>query len=116
MPEIEVKGQKLPLDEDGFLQDWEQWDEDVAQALADDDRWTGAKVELTDEHWEIIRFLRDYFTKYGVAPPIRQLVKAVKKEMGPEKGNLKYIYKLFPQGPAKDACRIAGLPKPTGCV
>ncbi|AGK62244.1 Dissimilatory sulfite reductase (desulfoviridin), gamma subunit [Archaeoglobus sulfaticallidus PM70-1] len=116
MPEIEVKGRKLLLDEDGFLQDWEEWDEDVAKALAADDRWTGAKVELTDEHWEIIRFLRSYYEKYGVAPPIRILVKEVKKAFGPEKGNLKYLYKLFPQGPAKDACRIAGLPKPTGCV
>jgi len=116
MPYIEVKGKKLELDEDGCLQDWQQWDEDVAKALAADDRFTGAKVELTDEHWEIIRFLREYFEKYGVAPPIRQLVKEVKKALGPEKGNLQYLYKLFPQGPAKDACRIAGLPKPTGCV
>ncbi len=115
MPYIEVKGRKLELDEDGFLQNWEEWDEDVAEALAKDTRF-GDPIELTEEHWEIIRFLRKYYEKYGVAPPIRQLVKAVAKELGPEKGNIEYLYKLFPKGPAKDACRIAGLPKPTGCV
>jgi tRNA 2-thiouridine synthesizing protein E len=116
MPYLEVKGKKLELDEDGFLQDWQEWDEEVAVALANDDRFTGAKIELTDEHWEIVRFLRKFYEEKGVAPPIRMLVKEVKKAMGPEKGKLEYIYKLFPSGPAKDACRVAGLPKPTGCV
>lgn len=116
MASIEVKGKKLELDEDGFLQDWQEWDEDVAQALAEDDRFTGAKVELTDDHWQIIRFLRNFYEEKGVAPPIRMLVKEIKKTFGPDKGNQEFLYSLFPQGPAKDACRIAGLPKPTGCV
>ena len=111
MSEIEVKGKKYKLDEDGFMVDWEEWDKDVAEELA-----KVTNVKLGPEHWEIIEFLRDYFVKYNIAPPIRMLVKEVKKKLGPEKGNLKYIYKLFPAGPAKDACRIAGLPKPTGCV
>ncbi len=115
MPELEVKGKKLRLDEDGFLQDWEEWDEEVAEALAKDTRFSPAPIELTEEHWKIIKYLRDYFLKYGVAPPIRMLVKYCKKEVKPD-CNLQYIYKLLPQGPAKDACRIAGLPKPTGCV
>jgi tRNA 2-thiouridine synthesizing protein E len=115
MPELVVGNKTLRLDEDGFLQDWEEWDEEVAKALAADDRFTGTTVELTDEHWKIIKYLRDYFLKYGVAPPIRMLVKHCKKEVRKD-CDLKYIYKLFPQGPAKDACRIAGLPKPTGCV
>lgn len=116
MPEIEVKGKKLVLDEDGFLQDWEQWDKDVAEALANDDRFTGSKVILTDAHWEVVNFLREFYEEKGVAPPIRQLIKEMKKRFGPEKGNQEYLYQLFPNGPAKDACRIAGLPKPTGCV
>ncbi|MEM1578949.1 MAG: TusE/DsrC/DsvC family sulfur relay protein [Archaeoglobaceae archaeon] len=115
MPELEVKGKKLRLDEDGFLQDWEQWDEEVAIAIAKDTRFSPTPIELTEEHWKVIRYLRDYFIKYGVAPPIRMLVKQAKKDIGPHV-DLQYIYKLFPQGPAKDACRIAGLPKPTGCV
>ncbi len=114
MPELEVEGKKLKLDEDGFLQDWEEWNEKVAEALAKDTRF-GPAIELTEEHWKIIKYIRDYFMKYGVAPPIRMLVKYCKKEVNPN-CDLQYIYKLFPQGPAKDACRIAGLPKPTGCV
>jgi len=117
MPELEVKGKKLRLDEDGFLQDWEEWDEEVAQALTRDERFSPQPIqELTEDHWVMIKYLRDYFIKYGVAPPIRMFVKHNKKVLGKEKGTLEYIYKLFPQGPAKDACRIAGLPKPTGCV
>ena len=116
MPELEVKGKKLTLDEDGFLQDWEEWDEEVAEALAKDTRFSPQPIELTEDHWVIIKYLRDYFVQYGVAPPIRMLVKYMKKTLGKEKGTLEYLYQLFPQGPAKDACRIAGLPKPTGCV
>lgn len=115
LPEIDVKGKKLRLDDDGFLQDWKEWNEDVAIALAKDTRFSLQPIELTEEHWKIVRYLREYYLKYGVAPPVRMLVKFCKKEINPE-CNLQYIYRLFPQGPAKDACRIAGLPKPTGCV
>lgn len=115
MPTLEVKGKELTLDEDGFLQDWEEWDEEVAEALAKDTRF-GEAIEMGDEHWDMVNYLRDYFIKYGVAPPIRMLTKYAKKQWGRDKGKLEYVYELFPQGPAKDACRIAGLPKPTGCV
>lgn len=108
---LKVGDREFELDEDGFLVDWEKWDEEVAKAFAAQDG-----IELTDEHWEIIHFLRKYYLEYKIAPPIRMLVKEVKKALGPEKGNLKYIYKLFPGGPAKMACKYAGLPKPTGCV
>lgn len=111
MAELEVEGKKLPLDEDGFLQDWALWNPKVAEAFA---KLEG--VALTSEHWEIINFLRKYYETYKIAPPIRMLVKEVEKAFGPEKGNLKYVYKLFPAGPAKQACKYAGLPKPTGCV
>lgn len=111
MGELEVKGQKLQLDEDGYLIDWEKWNTDVAEAFAKLDG-----ITLTSEHWEIINFLRKYYEEYRIAPAIRMLVKEIEKRMGPEKGNLKYVYKLFPAGPAKQACKFAGLPKPTGCV
>lgn len=111
MPSITVGGKVLPLDEDGYLQDWSLWNKDVADAFAKADN-----ITLTGEHWEIINFLRKYYETYKIAPPIRMLVKEVEKAMGPEKGNLKYVYKLFPAGPAKQACKYAGLPKPTGCV
>lgn len=111
MATISVGGQELELDEDGYLVDWTVWTEDAAKEFAKKDG-----LELTQEHWDIIKFLRTYFEEYNIAPMIRILVKEVKKAMGPEKGNLKYVYKLFPEGPAKQACKYAGLPKPTGCV
>lgn len=111
MATIKVGDKELPLDEEGYLQDWEGWDKDVAVALAEKDG-----VKLESEHWEIIEYLRSYYQEYKIAPPIRMLIKEIKKAFGPEKGNLKYVYKLFPGGPAKMACKYAGLPKPTGCV
>ena len=71
---------------------------------------------MNDEHWEVVNFLRDYYDEYQIAPAIRVLVKALKKTMGKDKGSNKYLYTLFPYGPAKQACKIAGLPKPTGCI
>ncbi|MDK2795612.1 MAG: dissimilatory sulfite reductase related protein [Archaeoglobaceae archaeon] len=115
MKKLEIKGKQLILDDDGFLQDWEQWDEEVAVILAKDPRCTSEPIELTEEHWKIIRYIRSHYIKYGVAPPVRMLLKQAKKDIG-QHVDLQYIYKLFPQGPAKDACRIAGLPKPTGCI
>ena len=74
------------------------------------------KIDMNDDHWEVVNFLRDYYEEYQIAPAVRVLTKAVKKSLGPDKGNSKYLYELFPYGPAKQACKIAGLPKPTGCV
>ncbi len=111
MATINVGGQELELDEDGYLTDWSVWTKEAADAFAEKEG-----IELTDEHWEIINFLREYFTEYQIAPAIRVLVKEVKNKFGAEKGNLKYVYRLFPAGPAKQACKYAGLPKPTGCV
>ena len=61
-------------------------------------------------------FLRDYYNEFQIAPAVRVLTKAIGKKLGPDKGNSQYLYELFPYGPAKQACKIAGLPKPTGCV
>ena len=66
--------------------------------------------------WEVINFLREYYQEYQIAPAVRVLTKAIGKKLGPDKGNSKYLYELFPYGPAKQACKVAGLPKPTGCV
>lgn len=111
MPEMIVGGKTLPLDEDGFLQEWESWNKEVAEAFAKQDG-----VTLTPEHWEVINYLRNYFLQYKIAPPIRMLVKQCVDKALPGKGGLKYVYVLFPGGPAKQACKYAGLPKPTGCV
>ncbi len=102
---ITLAGKQFEVDEDGFIQDPTQWDEAIARALADQE----GIAQLTDEHWKIINYLRNYYLQFGVAPMIRKLC----KETGFQ---LKYIYQLFPTGPAKGACKLAGLPKPTGCV
>jgi dissimilatory sulfite reductase related protein len=111
MASIEVDGKSYEIDDDGYLVDWQQWNENIATHMAKEEG-----IELKDEHWEIIRFLRDYFQKYQIAPMIKILTKEIGKTMGKEKGNTKYLYELYPAGPAKQACKYAGLPKPTGCV
>lgn len=111
MATIDAGGKSVELDDDGYLVNLEDWDKAVAEALAKEDG-----VDLTEAHWEVINFLRDYYEKYQIAPMIKILVKEIGKVMGPEKGNTKYLYELYPAGPAKQACRYAGLPKPTGCV
>jgi len=108
---LEVNGATIDTDEEGYLTDLSQWTEDVAKVLAESE-----EVEMTSEHWEVVNFLREYYEEYQIAPAIRVLVKAVKKKLGADKGSNKYLYELFPYGPAKQACKIAGLPKPTGCV
>lgn len=108
---IEVNGQTIETDEEGYLVNLGDWNEDVAKVLAGQD-----ELELTNNHWEVIAFLREYYEEYQIAPAVRVLTKAIGKKMGPDKGNSKYLYELFPYGPAKQACRFAGLPKPTGCV
>ncbi len=103
---LEVNGQSIALDEDGYLENLSDWTPEVAVALA-----AGEDVELGDEHWDIINFLREYYDEYQIAPAVRVLTKAVGKRLGKEKGNSKYLYSLFPYGPGKQACKYAGLPK-----
>jgi tRNA 2-thiouridine synthesizing protein E len=105
MPIFEYGDVKIKVDEDGFMEEPEQWNEAVALALAS----TEGVDHLTENHWKVINYLRDYYAKYGIAPMIRKLCK--------ESGfSLKEIYEMFPSGPAKGACKVAGLAKPTGCV
>jgi len=96
---------EVEVDEGGFIQQPEMWDEQLALALAQTDGIT----ELTESHWKVIQYIRSYFQEFEIAPMIRKLC----KETG---FTLREIYDLFPSGPAKGACKVAGLPKPTGCV
>jgi TusE/DsrC/DsvC family sulfur relay protein len=105
MPAFTQGNVTVDVDEDGFMQEPDKWTEDIAKALAS----TEGVSELTDDHWKIVHYLRNYFLQFGVAPMIRKLC----KETGYD---LKRIYELFPSGPAKGACKVAGLAKPTGCV
>jgi dissimilatory sulfite reductase related protein len=105
MPIFELGEVKINVDEDGFMEEPEIWNEAIAKALAT----TEGVSDLTENHWKVIHYLRDYYAKFGIAPMIRKLCK--------ESGfSLKEIYEMFPSGPAKGACKVAGLAKPTGCV
>lgn len=108
---LEVAGRVLETTDSGFLVDANLWDEQVAVALA-----VGASIELTEAHWEIIRFIRDYYYRFQHLPNNRMFVKVVQKEFGDEKGNSRYLHRLFPDSAVKYACLIAGLPKPPGCI
>ncbi|MBM7074518.1 TusE/DsrC/DsvC family sulfur relay protein [Shewanella sp. 202IG2-18] len=111
MSRIIYNDQQIETDKQGYLLDFKLWNKDIAQLIAEAD-----KVELTDAHWEVINFVREFYLEYKTSPAIRALVKAIKLSMGEEKGNSKYLYKLFPEGPAKQATKIAGLPKPARCI
>ncbi len=108
---IEVNGQVIETDEEGYLADRSAWNEEVAKEMA-----RLESCDLNENHWEVINFLRQYYDEYQIAPAVRVLTKAIGKKLGADKGNSKYLYELFPYGPAKQACKYAGLPKPTGCV
>ncbi len=95
----------------GYLSDFNDWQPLFAESQA-----LGDAIELTPAHWELITFLRRYFVEFDMAPPMRLLTKAVAMRLGAEKGNSLYLYTLFPDGPAKQAARYAGLPKPTSCI
>lgn len=108
---IEVNGKSFETDEEGYLVNLTDWTEDIAGAIAKQEN-----IEMSQNHWEVVNFLREYYNEYQIAPAVRVLTKAISKKLGPEKGSNQYLYELFPYGPAKQACKIAGLPKPTGCV
>jgi TusE/DsrC/DsvC family sulfur relay protein len=105
MPKVTLGAKEIEIDEDGFIQEPDKWDEAVAKDLAK----TEEVAEMTDEHWKLVNYLRNYFIEFGIAPPVRMVIKQTGFD-------LKKIYQLFPGGPAKGGCKVAGLPKPTGCV
>ncbi|MGR3914554.1 MAG: TusE/DsrC/DsvC family sulfur relay protein [Gammaproteobacteria bacterium] len=108
---LEVNGMHYETDEEGYLSHLGDWNAELAVAMAGADG-----CALSDAHWEVVNFLREYYAQYQIAPAVRILTKAIGKRLGVDKGNSKYLYELFPYGPAKQACKYAGLPKPTGCV
>ena len=108
---IEFNGKVYQTDSEGFLSNPEEWSVELAEKMAADDG-----CQLSPDHWEAINILRDYYAQFAIAPPIRILIRHMGKRLGKEKANSPYLYELFPFGPAKQACRYAGLPKPTGCI
>lgn len=105
MPTTSVAGVDVSLTDDGFFTDPDQWTEAMAPELAAQDGISS----LTDRHWTVLRFMRDEYYAKGTGPTVRIL--------GKTSGvSVKELYQLFPKGPAKMAARIAGIPKPRGCI
>ncbi|SKA36423.1 sulfurtransferase TusE [Photobacterium toruni] len=108
---LEFNGVQIDTDAQGYLKNVEDWSEDLVPLLA-----TEEAIELSEAHWEVIRFVRDFYLEFNTSPAVRMLVKAMAKQYGEEKGNSRYLYRLFPKGPAKQATKLAGLPKPVKCI
>jgi len=106
MPSIEIEGRQVEVNEEGFLTHPEEWTEETARVLAKAEE---GLEELTAEHWAVVKFIRDYYLEKNLAPMVRKMCQATGFP-------LMKIYDLFPSGPAKGACKVAGLPKPDGCV
>jgi tRNA 2-thiouridine synthesizing protein E len=98
-------------DEEGFLQNLDQWTPTLAAEIA-----RREALELTDAHWEILYLLRDYYQQFEASPAMRALVKYTRLQLGEEKGRSIYLLNLFPGSPAKLGSKIAGLPKPDNCL
>lgn len=110
-PVIDFGGRRIATDAQGYLRDRRQWSQELASHLAAADG-----IALGPEHFDVIHFLRDYYDRYELSPPMRLLVKALAERFGPERSGSRYLYRLFPDGPAKQASRYAGLPKPATCI
>jgi len=105
------ENQTIATDKQGYLLDHLVCSKVLALIMAQNDNF-----ELTEAHWEVINFVREFYLTYNTSPAIRALTKAMKAEFGEEKASSRYLYKLFPDGPAKQATKYAGLPKPARCI
>lgn len=101
----------IETDQHGYLVDYTLWTEDLVPKLAETDN-----LVLTEAHWEIIRFVREFYLTYNTSPAIRALTKALKVKFGEDKASSRYLFRLFSDGPAKQATKYAGLPKPARCL
>jgi len=106
MATLDFNGRPLELNEHDFLAHPDEWSPEVARLLA---RETEGVDELGPDHWKLIEFIRDFYGEHGLAPMIRVLCKRTRLK-------LKYVYELFPSGPALGACKVAGLPNADGCI
>lgn len=108
---LTINHQEIELDKEGYLKKISDWNRDIATAIAEQEQLT-----LTEAHWEIIELLRNFYNEYEISPAMRVLVKQTRLTLGDEKGRSIYLMGLFPPSPAKIACKIAGLPRPTNCI
>jgi len=108
---VSADGQAVPLSDEGFLCDAADWTPLIAQQLA-----VLEAIQLTEAHWEVLQFIRQYYQDYKHLPNARMFAAAIRKQLGPDKATSRYLQHLFPHSPLKYACKIAGLPKPPFCL
>ena len=108
---LNYNNQEVKTDNQGYLLDFTVWDQGLAKLIAENDGFL-----LNDAHWEVINFVRQFYLTYNTSPAIRALTKAMKIELGEDKASSRYLFRLFPEGPAKQATKYAGLPKPKRCL
>ena len=101
----------IATDKEGYLVNLKDWSEQAAVEIA-----RGESIDLTENHWEIIRLLRTVYDEFEHTPITRVFVKLMRERLGTDKGNSIYLLTLFPETPMRKACKIAGLPKPTNCL
>lgn len=105
------EGREIKTDTDGYLKNVHEWHESMVNLLANQEN-----IILTDQHWEIILFIRKFYFEFNISPSMRMLIKVITKKYGENIGNSRYLYRLFPKGIAKQATKLAGLPKPVKCI
>ena len=108
---ISINGREIETDAEGYLANLDDWSEDVAEYLSKQD-----DLALTEKHWQLVNWIRAYYQEYGTAPNLRAMTKTIGGDLGEEWSDKKFLFDLFPYGPAKQAARYAGMPKPPGCV
>ena|SRR5208337_28202 len=108
---IAIDGKTIELDADGFLANPDDWFPPVAEyfSAADD-------ILLTEEHWQIIRFARDYYRTFKISPMPKVIVVRLNRQLGSERYSIKLLYSLFPEKPVRRICKYAGIPQPAGCT
>ncbi len=106
-----LNNQVIETDAQGYLRNQQDWSEELAEVIA-----ASEAIELSTDHWEVVNYVRKFYLEFDKSPSIRPLVKYLAQELGKDKGNSLYLQMLFPEGPAKQASKIAGLPKPARCI
>lgn len=108
---INLNGRQIETDKEGYLVSLDEWTTDIAEHIADNEG-----ILLTEQHWEIIHLIRQFYAEFGLSPAMRPLVKYTQLHLGPDKGKSIYLLTLFPGSPPKLAAKIAGLPRPANCL
>lgn len=102
---------EIEKDKEGYLKKTKDWNITIAKEIAKKEH-----IILGPDHWEVIMFVRKFYLEFNITPSMRMLIKSIKKELGESKSNSIYLFKLFPKGPAQQASKIAGIPKPVRCL